>query len=268
MTHFQQQHGIGRGESTPHLPQRGVGGGGGIFRDRTPAQYIVSFPSIIAWLRWLLQEYQGTVSSRTNRRVKISHQRSQYSILILEEGNQPHLWFPKCDMFVPQEALNQAQKNPEMCRHRTERKQWRIFVEDIEEWMVGVFSEYVTQLIPVTYFNYLVQMLLSFNNNWLEIEYNLQRAWGKWGRLENILVREGAGRRTTGEFYVAVVQAVLLFGTNMWVLTPPLDKYFEGFHHRAVRQISGMVPKSQLDGTWVYALFHPKTSTFLHTLSF
>ena len=134
--------------------------------------------------------------------------------------------------------------------------------------MVGVFSEYVTRLIPVTYFKYLVQMLSSFNNNWPEIEYNLQRAWGKWGRLENILVREGAGRRTTGEFYVAVVQAVLLFGTNMWVLTPPLDKYFEGFHHRAVRQISGMVPKSQLDGTWVYALFQLKTSTFLHTLSF
>ena len=95
--------------------------------------------------------------------------------------------------------------------------------------MVGVFSEYVTQLIPVTYFNYLVQMLLSFNNNWLEIEYNLQRAWGKWGRLENILVREGAGRRTTGGFYVAVVQAVLLFETNMWVLTPPLDKQWRIF---------------------------------------
>ena len=35
-----------------------------------------------------------------------------------------------------------------------------------------------------------------------------------------ILVREGADKRTTGRFYVVVVQAVILFGSKAWVLPP------------------------------------------------
>ena len=68
----------------------------------------------------------------------------------------------------------------------------------------------------------------------------------------NILGREGADRRKAGNFYVAVVQAVLLFGYEMWVLTPQLEKSLKGFHHRAVRRISGMFPKRQRDGKRVY----------------
>ena len=45
---------------------------------------------------------------------------------------------------------------------------------------------------------------------------------GKWVRLAKILVREGADKRTMGRFYVAVVQAVILFGYKTWVLTPRL----------------------------------------------
>ena len=58
--------------------------------------------------------------------------------------------------------------------------------------------------------------------------------------------------RMTGRFYVAVVQAVLLFGSEMWVLTPQLEKALEGFHHRAERRMAVMGPKRQPDGTWLY----------------
>ena len=56
-----------------------------------------------------------------------------------------------------------------------------------------------------------------------------------------------------GRFYVAVVQAVLLFGSKTWVTTPWMDKALKGFHHQVVQQMAGMVPKRQRDGTWVYA---------------
>ena len=55
-----------------------------------------------------------------------------------------------------------------------------------------------------------------------------------------------------GRFYVAVVQVVLLFGSETWVLNPRLEKSLEGFHHRAVRKMAGMGPKPQQGGTWVY----------------
>ena len=48
------------------------------------------------------------------------------------------------------------------------------------------------------------------------------------------------------------VQAVILFGSKTWVLTPWLEKPLKGFHPWAVRQMAGMLPIIQRDGTWVY----------------
>ena len=64
--------------------------------------------------------------------------------------------------------------------------------------------------------------------------------------------REEADRRTTRRFYVAVVQTVLLFGYETWVLTPRLEKSPEGFHHPVARRMAVMGPKNQWDGIWVY----------------
>ena len=51
---------------------------------------------------------------------------------------------------------------------------------------------------------------------------------------------------------MAVLQAVLLFGSKKWILTPRLEKALAGFHHRAAWQMAGMGPKCQPGGTWVY----------------
>ena len=51
---------------------------------------------------------------------------------------------------------------------------------------------------------------------------------------------------------MAVMQAVLMFWSDMWVLIPRVDKVQEGFHHQALQWMAVMVPKLQLDGTWLY----------------
>ena len=79
--------------------------------------------------------------------------------------------------------------------------------------MDRVFLAYGTPLEAVPYTNYLGQTLLSSDNNWLDVEQNLQRSWGKWGQLVKILGREGAYRIMAGRFYVVVVQAVLILGS-------------------------------------------------------
>ena len=48
-----------------------------------------------------------------------------------------------------------------------------------------------------------------------------------------------------------VVQEVLLFGKEAWVMNPQLYKALEGFQHLAVRQMAGMGPKRQRNGTCV-----------------
>ena len=46
-----------------------------------------------------------------------------------------------------------------------------------------------------------------------------------------------------------MVQAVILFGSETWVLNPWLEKSLKGFHHLVERQMEGMGPKRQRDGT-------------------
>ena len=55
-----------------------------------------------------------------------------------------------------------------------------------------------------------------------------------------------------GKFYVAVVQAVLLFMSKTLVMIPQLEKYLKGFHHQAACHMESMGPKRQQDSTWVY----------------
>ena len=80
-------------------------------------------------------------------------------------------------------------------------------------------------------FEYLVRTLSSSEKHLQLVEQNLQKSQGKWGILAKILGSEGADRRMTGRFYVVVVQAVLIFGSDRWVLTPWFEKSLEGFHH-------------------------------------
>ena len=150
-----------------------------------------------------------------------SHQHPWNRIIILEEENQPHPWCPQCDIFSPQEALNRAYPTPSMCQCETYRKRRRLVVEETEEQMGRVFLAYGTMPTEVSSFRYLGRTLLSFDYNWSAVERNLQRARVKWGRLEMISVREGLDRRTARRFYVAVVQEVLLFDSEPWVLPPP-----------------------------------------------
>ena len=64
--------------------------------------------------------------------------------------------------------------------------------------------------------------------------------------MVNILGGEGTYRRTAGRFYLAVIKAVILFGSETWVVTPWLEKALAGFHYQTVRQITGIGPIHQL----------------------
>ena len=98
--------------------------------------------------------------------------------------------------------------------------------------MGRVFLAYGTPIMAVSLFWYLGKTLLSAENDWLAVERNLQRDLVNWERLTKILVMEGADKRIVGKFCVAVVQAVLLFGSETWVLTPQLEKALKGFHQQ------------------------------------
>ena len=49
-----------------------------------------------------------------------------------------------------------------------------------------------------------------------------------------------------------MVQAVLLFGTETWVLTPRIERALEIFMHGAARRITGKQPRRGGSGKWTY----------------
>ena len=75
-------------------------------------------------------------------------------------------------------------------------------------------------LTSVSLFKYIVQILMASENYWTEMTGNLRKAQKKCDWLSRILVREGEKPRVSGMFFKVVVQAVLLFGSDMWVMTP------------------------------------------------
>ena len=66
-----------------------------------------------------------------------------------------------------------------------------------------------------TLLKYLNYIITSLDDAFPELVGNLHNARKRWVRLLIILQREGANPRVSGMFFKAVVQAVLLFGSEM-----------------------------------------------------
>ena len=49
--------------------------------------------------------------------------------------------------------------------------------------------------------------------------------------MTRVLGIEVEDARTLGRFYVAVVQAVLMYGSETWVMIPRIGRTLDGFHH-------------------------------------
>ena len=76
------------------------------------------------------------------------------------------------------------------------------------------------------------------DEDWQEVAGNLVKARKSWRLLSRILSREGVDRRVSGNFFRVVVQAVLLFGAEKWVMIPRIERALESFMHGAARRIT------------------------------
>jgi hypothetical protein len=97
--------------------------------------------------------------------------------------------------------------------------------------------------------------LSADDDDWPVVLRNMAKAWQRWAYISRILRWEGATPRISAMFCKAVVQTVLLFGSEYWVLTASmlgLGK-IEGFHQQIARQFMGRVPVYlRSEGTWQY----------------
>ena len=72
--------------------------------------------------------------------------------------------------------------------------------------------------------------------------------------MTQILRREGALSRVSGFFFKAMVQAVLLFRSETWVVTHHMGKSLGSFHAQVARRLMGRLPQRKPDRKWTYTL--------------
>ena len=88
-------------------------------------------------------------------------------------------------------------------------------------------------------FKNLGRILHKMYKKWLEFLRKIWRARQVWGRLGKLLSRYGVDPIILEKYYRAVVQAVLLFGSETWVLTAEIMQNIEGVHVVFLCQITG-----------------------------
>ena len=86
-------------------------------------------------------------------------------------------------------------------------------------------------LKPTIYFN---------NSNWETLYGNLRKAQWRWGMMVKFLVKMGEMVPSRAIMYKALVQTVLIYWSECWLVMDAILKVLEGLHYWVARRISWM----------------------------
>ena len=90
---------------------------------------------------------------------------------------------------------------------------------------------------------------ITYNNSdWAELHRNLRKSHGIWGMIVKVIGKTGRPIKVQVMMYKVVFQAVLLYGSEIWVLEDAMMMVLEAFHHSISRQISMMTVRKDFCG--------------------
>jgi hypothetical protein len=171
------------------------------------------------------------------------------TVIILQEGPVPLPRCASCGMFS-----TTALAHPETseCKKWTKRAEKETKQGEKAKAMQTKFYVNGQAVQQVTEFKYLGRVLDAEDNDQKAVMYNLNKAKQQWGRLTRVLASAKGKPKTMAKFYMAIVQAVLLFGSETWALTKEMEGRLNAFHHRCVRHLTHRHIQQKPDGTWDY----------------
>ena len=142
-------------------------------------------------------------------------------------------------MQVPRKALNGRHPGTVQCAKGAERKRRELAETETRENSEQAFKAYGEPIEAVSEFRYLGRLLTATDDVWLAVAENIKKARRRWGRMARVIGREGADPKVSRTFYIAVTQAVLLFGSETWVLTARMERALDTFQSRVARKLTG-----------------------------
>ena len=81
----------------------------------------------------------------------------------------------------------------------------------------------------VTSFQYLGKVISAAGEDLPAVVRILVKSRAMWRRVTSILSREGAELRVSVFFFKAMVQLILIFGAETWVVIPRIGRVLGGF---------------------------------------
>ena len=115
-------------------------------------------------------------------------------------------------MFIPWVALKHCHSKTSLCAWGAKRNRRRLAEEEAQEGTVTVFWAYDRPMETVSSFKTLGLLLTASKDDWPVVITNICKSRKTWSHLDRIFGWEGADTWTSGNFYIAVVQTILLFG--------------------------------------------------------
>jgi hypothetical protein len=170
-------------------------------------------------------------------------------VKVPKEGKFRRCW--RCGMQVnPKFTGHQATKE---CQVGVERRQQREAAVTSALALRQQFSVHGEALERVEVYKYLGRLLAQDDDDIQAIRAQLRKARATWARVGQVLRAENVPPRVAAKFYKAVVQAVLLYGSETWVLSTAALASLEGFHIRAAyRMAVRHKPRRGPGNRWIY----------------
>ena len=213
--------------------------------------YTLDFPKHLQQASCPVPGCSGSAKSHFLMRRHFQFRHPEDTVHIRQESMTPLPKCEQCDLQLPGNQLTAGHRASAGCKMGAQRKQLRQATRVAAEAQGRNFSIYGVQLPTCDTFKYLGRPMSSTDSDWPAVLRNLKKARQKWSMARRILARQGADARISGNLYKAVVQSILLYGSETWVLTAPMVKVLEGFHHKVLRQITGRQPKYDVrTDTW------------------
>jgi phage FluMu protein Com len=170
------------------------------------------------------------------------------------DGANPLPKCERCGLQCTYRALNTTHTTSQYCKEATERRVQQQAAVNSARALDVTFKAYGQSLERVEVFKYLGRLLAMDDNDMPAVRANLKKARKCWTMFSRLLTGENMSPRVCGMFYRAVIQSVLLFGSESWVLTDTAMRVLEGFHVRsAYRMAREHKPRKNNDtGVWRY----------------
>ena len=127
----------------------------------------------------------------------------------------------------------------EKCRLGDEqRRRWENLHNVFEASQVNI-SVNAEPLEPTADLPYLGRTVAFKNSDWAALYHNLRKSRRRWEVAAKVLTRTGVTVWGRVMLYKAEVKTILLYWSEIWVVTGSMLKVLEGFHHQVAIRIEG-----------------------------